>query len=936
MSGHRSSFSRRVARAVSPSLTIVTILATLPARAGNRSLEHWPVEPRLAWLAHQGTTHAVEFLPDGKRVVSVGADSVARLWDAATGRPIREYSVAPASVHTLALSADGRRVALAGRDEAVRVFDVATGDVVALLEPFPQGVASLRFRADGALVVGGRDGFAVWDVENEKTLSRTEPLDRGFAFAIAADGKTAAFADRDGGRLYAYDLDARRITREVAAPAAARAADVRTSLSPDGRLAFLWVLPAGRADAVTYGWDLTTGKPLPLPPEVATALTVSFSRDGRRALVNGGLSVASGRGGDVTVMDCAPAGGGRWRAIARLGAGFPESHARAFAFSPDGRSVVAGTGDRDVNAETPGPGSVQLFDVPDANPGPALVPGPAVGTLSWDVLPVTVRRLDGETVPLDRLAYRGEWLANHYFEPRVRRLADGLDAAWWASSVCLMRKPGTIEEVLHDPNEAVTDVAWDGRHLWVASTLTGVTVLDAGGRVVARVGKDQGLPPSDAVLLLHAVRPGRVIATGASETAPGAAEPADGLSAPGSGWCAAIDFDPATAAGTVKPIVLESQLPKDWPRAKLSHNQSVAAMHPRWIVEGPAAGDGVPRTAWVGTMPARGTPLIRVDVEQLTWSAHNTRTGPGTFGSLDPPVIYGRHLLAYEGHGLLRYDVGPGGAGEWNDRVDLVAPRTMEPELVGIGTAAFLAGRWWYGVDLPSGRHVPLGPGLEVDGVRLWGHVTYYASGLGGVAALSHLDGAMYRFSADANKPAAVRPRAWAPAPAPSATGAVLPLGRQVHFARGGGALTFRDGVPLDEPPVALRSTAAAIRQADLLRYLDREIPLIDDLPLDKLRAANQAPRAPTWQQFDAPRRDALSKLYAAYAAAGPVGSNPTGPAAEPLLAEAERAARAVYDARHARVSAIRAALGPEAWGRAFPDAPDLRAELDLHFPPKP
>ena len=71
---------------------------------------------------------------------------------------------------------------------------------------------------------------------------------------------------------------------------------------------------------------------------------------------------------------------------------------------------------------------------------------------------------------------------------------------------------------------AVTDVKWDGKRVWIAYNLfanpqhprssSGLAVIEADGRTMRWVGKDQGLPPGDQNLLIHPIAEGRVIAVG--------------------------------------------------------------------------------------------------------------------------------------------------------------------------------------------------------------------------------------------------------------------------------------------------------------------------------------------------------------------------------------------------------------------------------------
>jgi hypothetical protein len=75
-------------------------------------------------LAHEdGVMHAA-FSPDGKRIVTASKDKTARLWDAATGKPIGEpLKGHDDTVRSASFSPDGRRIVTASSDKTARIWD---------------------------------------------------------------------------------------------------------------------------------------------------------------------------------------------------------------------------------------------------------------------------------------------------------------------------------------------------------------------------------------------------------------------------------------------------------------------------------------------------------------------------------------------------------------------------------------------------------------------------------------------------------------------------------------------------------------------------------------------------------------------------------------------------------------------------------------------
>src|SRR5205823_4057168 len=92
------------------------------------------------------------FSPDGRLAASASWDRTVRLWDVASGRPVRELTGHQAQVHDVAYSPDGRRLVTAGWDATVRLWDVASGRELRCFRGHQDRVEAALFSPDGRLV----------------------------------------------------------------------------------------------------------------------------------------------------------------------------------------------------------------------------------------------------------------------------------------------------------------------------------------------------------------------------------------------------------------------------------------------------------------------------------------------------------------------------------------------------------------------------------------------------------------------------------------------------------------------------------------------------------------------------------------------------------------------------------------------------------------
>jgi hypothetical protein len=87
------------------------------------------------------------------------------------------------------------------------------------------------------------------------------------------------------------------------------------------------------------------------------------------------------------------------------------------------------------------------------------------------------------------------------------------DVGWQSNHVVLFTKKGAPREY-SGLTASVSQVYWDGRQIWIATKSGEISVLSFDGKLLAKIGPDQGLPPASIRLVLHVLAPGKICAAG--------------------------------------------------------------------------------------------------------------------------------------------------------------------------------------------------------------------------------------------------------------------------------------------------------------------------------------------------------------------------------------------------------------------------------------
>ncbi len=161
---------------------------------------------------HTAPVRSAVFSPDGLRVISTqraqrvgdsftSDDSTALLWDALSGELIRRFKGHMAQVYDATFSPNGKQIVTVGADDTARIWDMATGAIKSVLTGHSDSVLSAAFSPHGHRIVtaSADDSARVWDAESGETVAvlqgHTGPV---FTAVFSPDGEQILTASDDG------------------------------------------------------------------------------------------------------------------------------------------------------------------------------------------------------------------------------------------------------------------------------------------------------------------------------------------------------------------------------------------------------------------------------------------------------------------------------------------------------------------------------------------------------------------------------------------------------------------------------------------------------------------------------------------------------------------------------------------------------------------
>jgi WD40 repeat protein len=423
---------------------------------------------RLTLAGHEVSTAAMQwslrgvyglgFSPDGRTIVSAGADGIVQLWDTNTGQLRRTLKGHNGVVFTVAFSFDGRTIATGSLDTTIRLWDAANGTPIRTIPAHTSWVRALAFSPDGTQIVSGSGAYItapnrtaelkLWESATGK-LIRSFPGPHDFIMDVAfrPDGLQIASGSIKG-KVKLWDLKSDSGPKTLEG----HTHDVYgVAYSRDGRR-----LASAGLDQRVILWDVAEGKLVRIfEGHEGWAQGVAFSADGR---------VLASAGGDNTIR--------LWDVERKKEPVVIRGHTSSVSivrFSPNGRTLASAGED----------GLVKLWDTAELVEGePRVIPDHRgwanrtafspnsrwLATSGWN----GVNLWDTELARVDRQLQTGVagWTGALAFSPDGRILA----AATSSGIVLWDITRGDVRRMLNTTRQGINDLAFspDG-HMIVSS-----------------------------------------------------------------------------------------------------------------------------------------------------------------------------------------------------------------------------------------------------------------------------------------------------------------------------------------------------------------------------------------------------------------------------------------------------------------------------------
>jgi WD40 repeat protein len=304
-------------------------------RAIRMNLAAWrrQLHPLKAVLNHPDRVIAVTFATKGERALTFAKDGTIQYWNPAIDKPLGRWDFSRGPIRAVAFTGDRKKVMVLGEDRSAQLYDTETGQSISRLFKFEDSVRVVALSPDCSYFLTGSENVAkLWSVAAGLPVGTPMSLELPIlAAAFSPDGKSVAIGsgNQQSGEARLWDVPSGNPKGKPLRHQMLYAVNA-VAFSPDSKILVTGAGSLMRGEAQL--WNAETGESIGEPlPHHAEVYAVAFSADGETLLTG-----SQDRSAQL------------WDSRSRMPIGQPLRHlkdVRALAFGPTGRSVLTGSDD---------------------------------------------------------------------------------------------------------------------------------------------------------------------------------------------------------------------------------------------------------------------------------------------------------------------------------------------------------------------------------------------------------------------------------------------------------------------------------------------------------------------------------------------------------------------------------------------------------------
>jgi len=200
---------------------------------------------------HNGIVSSLCFSPNGKYIISGGADSIIYLWDVEKGSVLKQFKKHKKGIESVSFSPNGKFFVSCSTDKSIRLWDSITGNEIKKFS-MDKPILTVCFSPNNKYIAfGGVDIIGLMDISSGYKIKKFGG-NKGWTLSIgfSPDGKTLASSSYNN--ILLWDVETGNKKNEFIGH---KDLIFSVCFSPDGKN-----IVSGALDQSVRLWDISTGK----------------------------------------------------------------------------------------------------------------------------------------------------------------------------------------------------------------------------------------------------------------------------------------------------------------------------------------------------------------------------------------------------------------------------------------------------------------------------------------------------------------------------------------------------------------------------------------------------------------------------------------------------------------------------------------------------